>query len=245
MSPRSPIGTTAQRRCGCCGQVRHHLAELGDSPGVFICRRCALWAAGRARRPAARLGVPRPGTDAATARTDRLALHQEMDRAADTFRQLVRDASRTDLSRRSAGTRWNNQQLLFHMVFGYLLVLRLLPLVHLFARLPEPVSRGFAALLQAATRPFHVVNYLGSWSGGSTLAPGQMEKLLNRTIGRLHRRLDAEDESTLHAGMHFPVGWDPYFKDVMTVAEVYHFGTQHFDHHCRQLTLDQGPRPAD
>jgi hypothetical protein len=36
--------------------------------------------------------------------------------------------------------------------------------------------------------------------------------------------------------MHFPVGWDPYFKDVMTVADVYRYPTQHYDHHRRQLT---------
>ena len=29
--------------------------------------------------------------------------------------------------------------------------------------------------------------------------------------------------------MHFPVGWDPYFRDVMTVADVYHYPTQHYD----------------
>ena len=34
--------------------------------------------------------------------------------------------------------------------------------------------------------------------------------------------------------MHFPVGWDPYFKDVMTVADVYRYPTQHYDHHRRQ-----------
>jgi hypothetical protein len=37
--------------------------------------------------------------------------------------------------------------------------------------------------------------------------------------------------------MHFPVGWDPYFKDSMTLLEVYHYPTQHYDHHRRQLTL--------
>ena len=168
---------------------------------------------------------------------DRLALHSEMNRAATTFRQLAEDATPADLRRRSAGTRWNNRQLLFHMVFGYLLVLRLLPLVRLFARLPEPVSRAFAAILQAGTKPFHVVNYVGSWGGGSVLSPAQMAWLLERAIGRLHRWLDVEKESTLQAGMHFPVGWDPFFSDVMTLAEVYHFGTQHFDHHRRQLTL--------
>ena len=29
----------------------------------------------------------------------------------------------------------------------------------------------------------------------------------------------------------------PYFKPTMSVLDVYHFGTQHFDHHRRQLTL--------
>ena len=39
-----------RRRCGCCGRelpVRE-LAELGQTPGVFICAACALWAARRA-----------------------------------------------------------------------------------------------------------------------------------------------------------------------------------------------------
>jgi hypothetical protein len=37
--------------------------------------------------------------------------------------------------------------------------------------------------------------------------------------------------------MHFPPSWDPYFKPTMSGLDVYHFGTQHFDHHQRQLTL--------
>ena len=37
--------------------------------------------------------------------------------------------------------------------------------------------------------------------------------------------------------MHFPVGWDPYFTDYMTLRDVYHYPTQHYDHHRQQLTL--------
>jgi hypothetical protein len=37
--------------------------------------------------------------------------------------------------------------------------------------------------------------------------------------------------------MHFPTRWDPYFRDTMTVLDVYHYGTEHYDHHHRQLTL--------
>jgi catechol 2,3-dioxygenase-like lactoylglutathione lyase family enzyme len=42
--------TSDQRRCGCCGRrlPAADLAELGQTPGVFICTGCALWAACRA-----------------------------------------------------------------------------------------------------------------------------------------------------------------------------------------------------
>jgi hypothetical protein len=84
--------------------------------------------------------------------SDPLHIHEEMDHAYATFHQLTRNASRSDLHRPSEGTRWTNQQLLFHMMFGYLIVRRLLPLVF-FGRLPDRASRGFAAVLNAATHP--------------------------------------------------------------------------------------------
>ena len=31
--------------------------------------------------------------------------------------------------------------------------------------------------------------------------------------------------------------WDPYFRPRMNVQDVYHYGTEHYDHHRRQLTL--------
>jgi catechol 2,3-dioxygenase-like lactoylglutathione lyase family enzyme len=39
-------------RCGCCGRAVAvgRLVELGSTPGVFICDRCALWAARRSTR---------------------------------------------------------------------------------------------------------------------------------------------------------------------------------------------------
>ncbi len=48
--PAEAIQAADLRRCGCCG--RHlpatDVAELGVTPGVFICAGCALWAARRA-----------------------------------------------------------------------------------------------------------------------------------------------------------------------------------------------------
>jgi hypothetical protein len=37
--------------------------------------------------------------------------------------------------------------------------------------------------------------------------------------------------------MHYPVRWDPFFQDFMTLADICHYPTQHFNFHRRQLTL--------
>jgi hypothetical protein len=109
----------------------------------------------------------------------RSEIHQELDWACETFHALLRDATVSDLHRRSDGTRWNNRQLLFHMLFGYLIVRRLLPLVRFFGRQPGHVSRTFATVLNSATKPFHVVNYLGSWGGGSVLTRRRMHTMMD------------------------------------------------------------------
>jgi hypothetical protein len=161
----------------------------------------------------------------------------ELKRAAADFRVLVDTATVADLRRGSNGTKWTNEQLLFHMLFGYLLVRNLLPLVKIMARLPDGFSRRFAAALNAGTRPFHVVNYVGSLGGARVLGHGGMQRLMDRVIRSLVRSLNQQTPAALERGMHFPVGWDPYFRDYMTIIEIYHYATQHYEHHRRQLTL--------
>lgn len=166
---------------------------------------------------------------------DRAEIHAEMERAQRTFHELASRASAEDLRRPSDGTRWTNRQLLFHMVFGYLIVRALMPLVRRLGRLG--LSRGFAATLDACRSPFHLINYLGSVAGGRILTPRAMTGLLDRSMRALHRNLDHETARTLTLTMHFPTDWDPYFQSTMSVSDVYHYGTQHFDHHRQQLTL--------
>jgi DinB superfamily len=175
----------------------------------------------------------------------RSEIHRELDLARETFHALLRDATASDLRRRSNGTRWNNRQLLFHMLFGYLIVRRLLPLVQFFGRQPDHVSQTFATMLNSATKPFHVVNYLGSWGGGTVLTRRRMHVMMDHSIKDLQRHLTADTEIALRRQMHFPEGWDPFFRDTMTLQDVYHYGTQHFDYHRRQLTLtEMGEDPA-
>jgi hypothetical protein len=166
------------------------------------------------------------------------SVHEELERARVDFHGLVEHASNADLRKPSQGTRWTNEQLLFHMLLGYGVVRTLLPLVHLMARLPDPVSRTFAAALNAASRPFHVVNYLGPCAAARVAHGRRLTGQMDRTIGGLHRRLEAETAASLRRDMHFPTRWDPFFAETMTVLAVFHYGTQHYDFHRRQLTLD-------
>lgn len=168
---------------------------------------------------------------------DRQPVHDELEAARATFRALVEIASEADLARASLGTRWTNRQLLFHMLFGYLVVATLLGLVRTLGRLPDGFSRVWARVLNAATRPFHVINYLGAVGGALVFRGPRLTAKLDRVIASLHRKLEQETDEALRRGMAFPPGWDPFFAEHMTLLEVYHCGTQHVDHHRKQLTL--------
>jgi hypothetical protein len=167
---------------------------------------------------------------------DRRDIDADLERVAGDFHELLDAATPVDLPAPTNGTRWTNEQLLFHMLFGFLLVRTLLILVKAFGRLPAVVSRAFAAALNAGTRPFHAVNYLSALPGPRLLRGRAMAGLMDRTIRHLRARLGRESDRTLAVAMHFPVGWDPYLKHVMTVADLYAYPIQHYDHHRRQLT---------
>ena len=172
---------------------------------------------------------------------DKQAVLHAMDRDRTSFRTFL-DSAEADLRRPTDGTRWNNRQLLFHMLLGYLVVRVLLVLVRVFGRLPVPIGRGFARLLNAATVPFDAINYAGARVAGTALPARQMAALFDWVTGSLRRRLDRETETDLSRGMHYPTRWDPFFQDYMTLADVYRFPAQHFEFHSRQLTLGRSDR---
>jgi hypothetical protein len=62
------------------------------------------------------------------------------------FHRLLDNATSAELRAGTDGTKWTNEQLLFHMLFGYLLVHNLLIVVKAFTRLPRRLQglRGHA-----------------------------------------------------------------------------------------------------
>jgi hypothetical protein len=169
---------------------------------------------------------------------ERAAIATDLERARIEFHRLLAAAERQHAwDKQTNGTRWNNEQLLFHMVFGYMVVQRLLILVKAFARLPDRVSRGFAGVLNAATGPFDVVNFHGSRAAALVYSRRRMGTKMDRVIAALKRKLARESDESLHRGMHFPTRWDPFFQDDVTLADAYRYPGRHFDFHRRQLTL--------
>jgi hypothetical protein len=179
---------------------------------------------------------PAHGDPPAPSRQD---LVDELEQARLKFHRLLEHASPEDLRRMSLGTRWTNEQLLFHMLFGYLIVRALRPLVKGFGRLPDRVSRTYARLLDSANRPFHVINYWGSRGGAAVFRGARLGRQMDRVIASLQRHVQGESDAALARHMHFPTRWDPFFADTMSLADVYHYAAQHFDFHREQLTLDE------
>src|SRR5438132_2131121 len=165
---------------------------------------------------------PRPGA------VDRSAVRAEMESSRLDFHRLIADATPADLRRPTDGTRWTNRQLLFHMLFGYLIVRALLVLARVFGLLPGAASKTFATLLDSAHRPFDLINYLGSCAGARIIPPRRMTRMLDRVISALQRHLERETDSALRRGMHYPATWDPFFADYMTLADISHYPTEHF-----------------
>ena len=168
---------------------------------------------------------------------DRQAVHDELDRVQADFHRLLSQAAPASLARRTDGTRWTNEQLLFHMLFGYIIVRALLPLMGLFGRLPAGFSHVYARLLNAATRPFDLVNYLGPCAAVHIYGHQRMAAKLDRVLAGLRNRVDSATTADLARGMHYPTRWDPFFTGYMTLADLYRYPTRHYDFHRRQLTL--------
>jgi hypothetical protein len=160
----------------------------------------------------------------------------EFDEARVSFRRLLDGMSPDALRRPSDGTKWTNEELLFHMLFGYLIMWALIRIVKIFGHLPVRVSVLFASLLNRLTAPFNLMNYLGPRIGVKIYNHRRMGAKFDRTVASLRRRLAAENERSLRLEMCFPVKWDPFFKDRMTLADVYHYPFQHFEFHGLQLS---------
>jgi len=123
------------------------------------------------------------------------------------------------------------------MLFGYLIVRTLLILVR---ALPGRPAAFPSSSQQSSTRPRRPFTLLTTWDPSAareSSAHSGMNKTFDLVVAHFVTSLEKDPDSQLRRGMHFPVGWDPYFQEYMTIEDVYHYATLHYDYHRRQLTL--------
>ncbi|MFI1918202.1 DinB family protein [Nocardia sp. NPDC020380] len=168
---------------------------------------------------------------------DREQLVADLERARIDFHQLLDTTADGEWNAPTNGTRWTNEELLFHMVFGYMIAQKLLPLLRIFGRLPTGVGRSYVRFLNTATTPFDVINFYGSRVAARIYNRRRMGAKLDRAIASLQRSLRRDSEADFGRGMPYPDRWDPYFHNYMTLADIYRYPGQHYDHHRKQLTV--------
>ncbi len=118
-------------------------------------------------------------------------------------------------------------------------------MVHTVSRLPKPVGRILAAVLNSGTAPFDLVNYWGSRAAALVYNKRRMGRKLEKTIKLLSRRLRRESSVSLARSLPFPDRWDPFFTPIMTVNDVYAYQTKHFDFHALQLSFRDPTKAKD
>lgn len=151
---------------------------------------------------------------------DRVSVVADLSACRDDLHHLLATATPTRLRARTNGTRWSNEQLLFHMVFGFLVVRRLLPLVRLVSGLPPWVGRSFARALDFGPGPFQgELRRLGRWSTlVQPCSDGPVVRSHHRPPGR---HPGAGARTAAGEGDAVPDQLGPYFEPFMTLADAY------------------------
>jgi hypothetical protein len=166
----------------------------------------------------------------------KLAIQAELETTRAAFHELLAALSEDDLRRPSHNPGWTNGEILTHMTFGFVVVTVLLPMASLWGRLPKRSSGWFAWLLNASTVPFNWVNALGARAQARLLRRRRhLGAAFDLVLAALLKRTESIRDEEWQRGMHYPVRWDPNFRDFMTLEMIVHYPVAHFNLHLAQI----------
>ncbi len=169
-----------------------------------------------------------------TGRKDLLRSELESSRLA--FHTLLDSLSDADLKKKSHNAAWTNKHIVVHMAMGFFILPSLILIALLFGRLPKPLSKLFALLLNVTTIPFNWINALGPHIGGTVFTRTSLSKTFDWFHARIVQLLNIIPEEDLKRGMYYPTKWDSFtFKDYMTLEDIFRIPTLHFTFHLEQI----------
>lgn len=165
----------------------------------------------------------------------RRKLRDDLESARQEFHQMIDLVPNEAWTAPSNNAGWTNGQLLFHILLGFILVRPLASLIVFFGHLPGSWSRVFAGLLDWSTPVFHRINALGPRAAARILGRTGVV----RTFDHVHRgiltRLERVQPSQWALTMHYPVRWDPRFREDMRLEDLFRYPVNHLRHHRTQL----------
>jgi hypothetical protein len=184
-------------------------------------------------------GGNREGT-ALSASAMKQDLATELELARGEFHEMVRAVAPDHWDTPSANPAWTNGQLLAHIAFAYLLVLRLWRVLQVFGRFQLRWSKAFARALDASTPLYHRINAVLPRLIAHRYGPEDLTRRYDHVHAVILNNISQANDVTWRRRMHYPKRWDARFSDVMTFEDIARWSVAHLRHHRTQLRIASG-----
>jgi len=149
---------------------------------------------------------------------------------------LVNSLPDSALNKRSANPGWTNGQIIWHIVFAFILTPILIVILRFFGRLPRRWSKLFALALNYSTPVFNLVNAIGPRVAVKIFTRRSIARLFDRIIDRILIMIYNTKDRDWELGMYYPNRWDPTnFKEYMTFNDIVHYPILHLRHHLAEV----------
>jgi DinB superfamily len=166
----------------------------------------------------------------------RSALRFRLDQARTEFHELLGSLSDEDLKRQSKNQGWSNGEILFHIMFAFILILTLGPMIRFWSRLPKRYSKVFANILNSLTVPFNWINGFAPRMGAKVFTRSRYGKMFDNIYARLIKLLVSVKDNEWNSGMYYPDKWEPLFDEFMTLEKLFYYPIRHLAFHVGQIS---------
>jgi hypothetical protein len=164
------------------------------------------------------------------------SIRSELNLTRSSFHAILDSFTEEDWGRQSLNAGWSNNEILSHVLFGFIILNVLLPMARLWGRLPKSSSKPFAWLLNTFTRPFNWINAYGARMQGRVFNRKRIGKLFDTVYFALLNKIDTIRDDEWDRGMYYPTKWDSNFNEFMTLEKLFYYPIIHYKFHVNQLS---------
>jgi hypothetical protein len=166
-------------------------------------------------------------------------IRTELEKSRAEFHATLNSMTLDTWNKQSRNPAWTNGEVMFHIMFAYMLIPRLWWILKFFTHLPKSYSKVFAAILTFFTPLYHFANKNGPRGGAKIYKLQKLGKKYDKVHKSILRKLNSMKPEDFELGMYYPQGWDKNnFKEYMTMEDLFLWSTLHFKYHFnRHLSI--------